>query len=73
MRHQPSVSRYNVSSGTFALLPARLPAPTHGHSALVLDGAPRHCDADGRKPMSAREAAREADSVFAPNGILWWK
>ena len=65
--------RYNVSRGTFALLPTRLTAATHGHSALVLDGVPRYCDSDGRRLVSAREAVREADRVFMPNGILWWK
>ena len=63
--------RYNVDNETFSLMPTRLPTAIHGHSALVLDEAPRYCDTNGKKPLSTREAVKLTDSIFGANGVFW--
>lgn len=73
---QPSLtflSRYNVNTDTFTLMPTRLPAAIHGHSALVLDKAPLYCDTNGEKPLSTEETVQLTDNIFEANGMLWWK
>ena len=72
-QHLHFLSRYNVNSDTFTLMPTRLPTAIHGHSALVLDKAPLYCDTNGEKPLSTEETVQLTDNIFEANGMLWWK
>ena len=66
----PYPFRYNVNDDSFTLMPNRLPVPIHGHSALVLDKAPKWCDTKGKRPLSQEEVLRLTDKIFGTSGII---